>query len=379
MSTTPRTLTRLVLRSERGAHTASTSNSDQVPGFVSRAWTFAARSGVNAAVLWLLVGCGSKPETQPDRAAHLPTIQVHAQIAENKSRTITEEVAGTVRAKLRATLEARLSGRIQQMPVVLGGKVQNGQLIARLDAAEMAARLEQAEASLEQAEREWKRVSALFEQQSVTRAEYDSVESRRRIAKGALAEARAMMSYVEIVAPFDGVVTKKWADVGDLASPGKPLVDIEDPSALQMEADVPEAMTSQIRKDSRLRVRVDATKDDLEGVVAEIAPAADTVSRTFRVKLDLPSTAGLMPGQFARLAVPIGERKSVRVPVSAVVQRGQLEIVFIVANHRAQLRLVKTGKRIGDETEILSGLNGGESVAVSGADQLTDGQAAELR
>jgi RND family efflux transporter MFP subunit len=124
---------------------------------------------------------------------------------------------------------------------------------------------------------------------------------------------------------------------------------------------------------------VDAVNGDLEGVVREIAPAADAVSRTFRVKLDLPRVAGLMSGQFARLMVPIGERKSVRVPTAAVVQRGQLEIIFAVTKQHAQLHLVKTGKRVGDEIEILSGLEAGHTVVVSGADQLSDGQPVEAK
>ena len=326
-----------------------------------------------------LTGCGSKKETAKDAANNLPTAQVRVQTVENKSRTMTEEVVGTVRAKLRATLEARLSGRIEKMPVVLGDKVQKGQLVARLDAGEIAARLEQAEASLEEADRNWKRASALFEQQSVTRAEYDSAQSRQRVAKGAVAEAKAMMGYVEIVAPFDGVVTKKWAEVGELAAPGKPLVDIEDPSALQMEADVPEAIASHIGRNARLTIRVDAANSDFAGVVSEIAPAADAVSRTFRVKLDLPLTVGLMPGQFARLTVPIGENKSVRVPAAAVVQRGQLEMVFSVTDQHARLHLVKTGKRVGDEVEILSGLNAGKTVVIGGAEQLTDGEPVEAK
>lgn len=292
---------------------------------------------------------------------------------------MTEEVVGTVRAKLHATLEARLSGRIEKMPVLLGEKIRQGQLIARLDAGEIAARLEQAQASLEEADRNWKRTSALFEQQSATRAEYDAAQSRQMIAKGAVAEAKAMMDYVEIIAPFDSVVTKKWADVGDLAAPGKPLVDIEDPSALQMEADVPEAIASHIQQGVQLSVSVDAVSNAIEGVVSEIAPAADSMTRTFRVKLDLPQTPGLMPGQFARLGVPIGERNSVRVPAVAVVQRGQLEIVFSVTNQLAQMNLVKTGKRVGDEIEILSGLDAGKTVVISGADQLTDGQRVEAR
>jgi RND family efflux transporter MFP subunit len=330
-------------------------------------------------ILLTLTGCGSKQEKKQKTSASLPTVQVRVISVQNKPRAITEEVVGTVRARLRATLEARLSGRIEKIPVVLGEKVLKGQLIARLDAAEIAARLEQAEASLEQAEREWKRASALFEQQSVTRAEYDSAQSHQRVAKGAVTEARAMMGYVEIAAPFDGVVTKKWADRGDLAAPGKPLIDIEDPSALQMEADIPEAIATHIKQDSHLFVHVDAINGDLDGVVSEIAPSADPMSRTFRVKLEMPQTPGLMPGQFARLVVPIGERNSMRIPITAVVQRGQLEIVFSVVDQHARLHLVKTGKRVGDEIEILSGLATGQTVVVSGADTLADGQPLETK
>ncbi len=331
------------------------------------------------AVALALAGCGSKHGNEKENSASLPVAQVRARSVENKSRTMTEEIVGTVRAKLRATLEARLSGRIEKMPVALGDKIQKGQLVARLEAGEIAARLEQAEAALEEAGQNWKRVSALFEQQSVTRAEYDSAQARQRMAKGVEAEARAMMNYVEIAAPFDGVVTKKWADVGDLAAPGKPLVSIEDPSALQLEADVPQAIASHIQRAARLVVSVDGVSGELNGTVSEIAPAADSISRTFRVKVDLPETPGLSSGQFARLLVPVAMIDALRVPASAVVQRGQLEIVFVVENQHARMHLVKTGKGMGEEMEILSGLRAGDAVVVDVASQLTDGQPVEAK
>jgi RND family efflux transporter MFP subunit len=330
-------------------------------------------------VAFVLAGCGSKPETSKGNSANLPTEPVRVQTVQSKAQAITEEIVGTVRAKLHATLEAKLSGRIDKLPVVLGQRVKAGELIVRLDAAEINARLDQAEASLEQAERDWKRISALFELQAVTRAEYEAAQARHRVAKGAAAEAKAMMSYVEVVAPFDGVVTKKWADVGDLAAPGKPLIAIEDPSALQLEADVPQAIASHVQRDARLAARVDGVSRDLTGTVSEIAPTADPASRTFRVKVDLSEQPGLSSGQFARLLVPVGESNSLRVPAAAVVQRGQLEIVFVVANQHAQLHLVKTGKRVGDEMEILSGLHAGDVVVVEGSAQLTDGQPVEAK
>ncbi len=296
------------------------------------------------------------------------------QNVESRKDLATEEVVGTVRARLRATLEAKVSGRISQMPVVLGQRVKAGDLVARLDAAEIKARLDQAKAALEQAERDYKRASSLLDQQALTRSEFDAADSRYRVAKAAVAEAEAMMGYVEVVAPFDGVVTKKWADLGDLAVPGKPLVSIDDPSALQLEADIPEAIASRVEPDARLNIRVDSLGTELTGTVKEIAPVADPDSRTFRVKLDLPQSRALMPGQFARLLVPVGESNSLRVPAVAVVQRGQLEIVFVAADQQARLHLVKTGRSLGNEVEILSGLESGDSVVVEGASLLRDGQ-----
>jgi RND family efflux transporter MFP subunit len=301
--------------------------------------------------------------------------QVRVQTAESKPQTINEEVVGTVRAKLRAILEAKVSGRIDQLPVVLGQKVKAGQLVAHLDAAEIKARLDQAQASQDQSERDWQRASALLAGQAMTRSDYEAAESRKQVATAALAEAQAIMGYVEITAPFEGVVTKKWADRGDLATPGKPLIEIEDPAELQLEADVPEAIASRVKAEARLAVQVDSASGELIGTVREIAPTADPASRTFRVKMDLSPPAGLSAGQFARLIVPVGETSSLRVPLSAVVQRGQLEIVFSVTNERARLHLVKTGKRSGAEIEILSGLKTGVTVVVGGAEQLADGQA----
>jgi RND family efflux transporter MFP subunit len=330
-----------------------------------------------ATLAFMIAGCGSKHENE--NSTSLPSAEVRVQTVENKSRTMTEEVLGTVRAKLHATLEARLSGHIDQMPVALGEKIHKGQLIARLDAGEIVARLDQAKAALEEADRDWKRTSALFAQQSATRAEYDSAQARQQIAQSAVAEATAMMSYVEITAPFDGIITKKWADVGDLAAPGKPLVDIEDPAALQMQADVPEALNANIKPGDQFPVRVAPVTNDIEGTVAEMSPVADPNSRTFLVKLNLPDAPGLRSGQFGRVAVPIGEVSAIRVPAAAVIQRGQMELVFVVVNGHAQLRLVKTGSRIGDEIELVSGLNPGEQVVTEDVSVLSDGQPVTIK
>ncbi len=148
---------------------------------------------------------------------------------------------------------------------------------------------------------------------------------------------------------------------------------------LQLESDIPEAFVSRIRLNTPMMIRSDATRHEVAATVSEIAPAADPVTRTIRVKLDLPGDSGLRSGQFARLLVPVGETVSVHVPASSVIRRGQLDIVFAVLGERAQLRIVKTGRISAREIEILAGLDAGESLVVSGMDELVDGQPVETK
>lgn len=326
------------------------------------------------AVAMCFTGCGAKPETSGASSTSLPTAQVRVQAVERKSRAATEDVVGTVRPKLSATIEAKVSGRIDKMLVVPGQTVKAGEPLAHLDAAEIASRLDQAGAALDQAEQEWKRISTLLGQQASTKSEYDAADARYRMAKGAVAEAKTMMSYCEVIAPFDGVITRKLADVGDLATPGKPLLQMENPGTLRLEADVPEALIGKVKLGDRLFVRIAAVASEIEGTVAELSPTADPNSRTYLVKLDLPGATGLRSGQFGRVSVPVGEASAIRVPVAAAIQRGQMEMVFVLANNRAQLRLVKTGSRIGDEIELVSGLDSGEQVVTENASALIDGQ-----
>ena len=328
------------------------------------------------AVLWQ-TGCYEQPLSEKRPA--LPPVQVRVQTVEAVRHVPTEDVVGTVRAKLHAALEAKVSGRLEQMLVTPGQSVKAGELLAQLDAREIQARLDQALALHEQSGRDTERLRGLLAQNAVARQEFETVESRYRVAAASVTEAETMLGYTKIVAPFDGVVTRKLADVGDLATPGRPLLELDDPKRLRLEADVPEALINRVQLGATLSVRAASEDGDIAGVVSEIAPVADSASRTFNVKLDLPTNAGLRAGQFARVTIPVGEDTALRVSASAVVQRGQMELVFVVANQEAQLRLVKTGKRIGDAIELVSGVSAGEQVVVENASLLRDGQPLEAK
>jgi RND family efflux transporter MFP subunit len=325
----------------------------------------------------LFSGCGRAPELPV--TAGLPPATVRVQTVESKQRVATEEVVGTVRAKLRSVIEAKVSGKIEKMLVVPGQNLKAGGLLVQLDAREVQAQLDQALALRQQAQNDLKRATDLLQQKILSQSEYDNTQSKFRVADAAATEAETLLGYTKVTAPFDGVITRKYADVGDLASPGKSLLEIEDARDLRLEADVPEAVISHLTLGDKLGVRVSGVTNELDGVISEIAPSADPNSRTFLVKLDLPPTPGLRAGQFGRAAMPVGETSALRTPASAVVQRGQMELVFMVVNGHAQLRIVKTGKRIGDEVELVSGVDAGEQVVVDGAAQLTDGQPVEMK
>lgn len=335
------------------------------------------------AVVMSVFGAGCHDAARPSAGSTpgpaQPPVAVRVETVAKKSVLATEEVVGTVRSRLRATIEAKVSGRIGKMLVTQGQPVKAGDPIAELDAREIQARLDQALAQREQAERELKRLEDLFKQQVVTQQEIDAVQARARVARAAVVEAETMSGYVKIAAPFDGVVTRKLADVGDLALPGKPLVEMEDASALRLEADVPEALINRIQKGAQLSVRLPTLELELTGTVSEIAPAGDPVSRTFLIKLDLPARPGLRAGLFGRVAVPVSEGTSLRVPAAAVAQRGQMEMVFVVTDGRAVMRLVKTGRRFGPEVELLAGVTAGESIVAEVPSQLRDGQPVEVR
>jgi membrane fusion protein, multidrug efflux system len=324
-----------------------------------------------------IIGC--RQETATPASARLPALAVRVQMIQPQQHLATEEVMGTVRARSRATVEAKFSGRIDKMLVAPGQAVKAGELLVQLDAREIQARLDQALALREQLGRDADRLRLLLKDNAVSRQEFELIESRHRVAVASVTEAETMLGYARVTAPFNAVVTRKLADVGDLAAPGKALLELEEPSALRLEADVPEALISHVRLGDKLAIRVAALSSTLEGTVSEIAPAADSASRTFLVKLDLPPATALRSGQFARVAVPVDETSALRVPASAIVQRGQMELVFVETNRVAQLRLVKTGKRVGGEVELISGVEAGERVVTEGAAQLRDGQVVEVK
>ncbi len=329
-----------------------------------------------APLLVLLAGCHepSHPLPRPP----LPAQRVKLAMASTNAWIASEAVLGTVRPRLRATVEAKAAGRIESFPAVPGQRVQPGDLLALLDSREPRARLDSARATADQARRDRDRVARLVGQGAATPAELDAVDARLRVAEAAVSEAETMLGHARVTAPFAGTITRKHADVGDLATPGRPLVELEDPSRLRLEADVPEALVASVPLGSRMVVHAGADTRPIDATVSEVAPVADSISRTHLVKLDLPPLPGLRSGQFGRVAVPSGAADVLHVPRAALLLRGQLEFVMVADRGVARLRLVRSGMQDSGRVALLSGLAVGEQVVVSGLDNLRDGQPVEV-
>lgn len=331
------------------------------------------------------------------------------------------EAVGTVRPRLEATVAAKVMGYVREVRVREGDRVRQGQLLIALDSRDLDAAYRQAEAAvheakdavpeadsgvaaananLELAEVTFRRMQDLFQKKSVSNQEFDEAAARRKAAQAAyemavakrrqldakirqaeqaLEAARVMRSYAEIRAPFDGRVTAKRVEPGDLAMPGTPMITLEREGAWRLEAAVAESQIAQIRPGHKVTVVLEALDRTVESRVAEVVPAVDPAARSYTVKMDLPAVPGLHSGMFGRARFPLGTRKVPAVPEGAIQERGQLQSVLVAEGGVARTRMITAGAAAEGLREVLSGLNPGEQVIYPVPAGLTDGARVEVR
>lgn len=324
------------------------------------------------------IGCERTPHQENPGPQTLPVAQVKVLPVNEQPARRQNEVPGTIEAIQRTTITAKVTGTIEKMLVELGSEVKSGELLVKISAREINARLAQGQAQMDQAQRNFEREKRLLLKEASTSETVKSLEDAYLIAKAGFAEAKTMLGYTTITAPFAGVISRKSAQAGDLATPGTPLLHLENIQKLQVVAQMPETLARQTRIGDRLPIRVVDVPLDLEGVVAEIAPSADPMSRTTTVKLHISTASALRPGQYVLVVLPGAPVNTLLVPATALSHYGQMERVFVVQDNIALLRLVRTGERYDNQIEILTGLSDGEQVVIEGNDHLLDGQPVKL-
>ncbi|MGA1205991.1 MAG: efflux RND transporter periplasmic adaptor subunit [Opitutales bacterium] len=322
------------------------------------------------AALLLAGGCSRHSSGEAATAEQEPVeVSVTQAVTDRHSRI--HWLPGTVRPSEQAIIASRLMGSVDKMNVAIGQVVRSGEILVELQADEVDAGVEQAQAALAQLERNFVREKALLEQSATTAETVRTLEDQIRLAKARLAEAQTMQIYRYIQAPFDGIITTKHVRRGDLASPGMPLLEIDGQGEREIHVQVPDSLATLPHGSP---VMVESEGLSLKARLSEWSPAADPSSRTRLAKLSLADTAATRSGQYVRVGWPAGQMESVWVPVGSVVSSGQIEWVYTVEGGSARMRLIRTGMVDKDRLQILSGIEPGETIVAEPGSRLRDNQ-----
>ena len=283
---------------------------------------------------------------------------------------------GRVEAVNQATVSAQTSGRIADLPFDVNDYVAAGDIMMRFTDTEQKAALARAEAALQEANarlaeatQEFERFSKMIENNSVSqsrfdqsRANRDAARARLNAASSGVETAKEQLEYTVVRAPYAGIVSKRHVELGEMVSPGQPLISGLSLQQLRVNVDVPQSMFDSVRKIGKAFVIVDDVRIAAESM--SFFPVADAAANTFRVRVNLPDGAAtLYPGMFIKVGFVVGETKRLLVPVEAVVRRSELSGVYVTDGDHVALRQVRLGRKNGNSIEVLAGLSEGEVVA----------------
>jgi len=348
---------------------------------------------VLALSLAVLAACGGEdPESVASSGTAISVHTVEASLIQGRQQI---EVRGVVHPLRQAFVSSRVSGPVVAVHVAAGDRVQEGAVLLEIQPetsqgqlAEAGGALSQAEAALSLAERNYQRFQALYEEDAASELELDQARMHYEQAKGALSRARggvrsaeAMAAEAVVRAPFRARVVDTMVEVGDLATPGRPLAQVESLEGQQIWLVVGERDISRLAVDQEVTVRIDARPDlgTMSGRVDEIIPTADPATHSFNVKVDLEGVQ--VPSGLSGRATIEGEQVArIGIPVDAVHRRGGLELVVVRAQDgTARTHAVTTGGRLdGDLVEILSGLEPGDEIVVDAPGPVADGTPLEV-
>jgi RND family efflux transporter MFP subunit len=330
----------------------------------------------------LLAGIVACHRAEQHVAEPLPPVRAEVAVAERRNVPQRHELQGTVEAEQKSAIATRMMAAVTAVHVEAGDAVRRGQTlvevapqVAESGVAQARGALAQAESALALARRNHERYRALAEADAASQLELDVARMQQEQAQGAVEQARAALAAASdlagdtrLVAPFAGRVASRMVDVGDLAAPGRPLVVIESAASRRLVLTVPESLLarSPLAVGDLLPVRLDARPDEaIEGRVALIGAGSDPGTHSVRVEVELLGPADVPTGSAGRAWLDAGERDAVLAPRAAVMTRGGLELVAVVSPEgESATRVVTTGAVSGDQVEILSGLDGGESLVV---------------
>jgi len=333
----------------------------------------------------MTAGCKGKTKEEAVQRPEITGVKI-ATVAVSRVDEVYE-VTGTVRSNLTSMVASRVMGVVTAISVREGDTVQAGQVLLIIDDRDAAQRLRAASMSMESAkqsnilaEKTWQRYKKLYDEDVISRQEMDQVEMKKKVAEAEYERIKAMseeagtyMSFTRVTAPISGRLTEKRIDTGSMATPGMPLLVIEGGESSYIEVSIDAGLGAKVKTGMAVEAIVETVQRPLAGVIREVFPSVDPISRTFTAKIGFKN-ARPRSGLFVRVRIPVGKREALIVPDQAIVQKGQLTGVYAVdAKGLITYRLIRTGIASASGTEILSGLNTTDRIITAGIEHVIDG------
>jgi len=338
--------------------------------------------------LLLTAGCGRKKA--PVVKEEDPAVPVQVVPATTGDIQEIFSISGTVEAANKTAVTSKISGRVAQVAVELGDYVTKGQTLVILEKTDLINQLNQAKTSLLQAETNFaqvkttfNRIQKLFAEELVSQHEYDNAKTQYDIALNQIEQARINVAISEeqlrngeIKAPISGYVGERKINVGEMATPGVPLMDLVDISQVYVTVHLSDSYITQTKVGQKVTVRLPSMPDKtFTGKVFQISPAAQSGSKLFPVKILIDnSSRTFKDGMLAEVKMNFNERKNViQIPVEAVMDETGTKAVFVIKDNVAYRKNVEVGINNGKFIEIISGIENGDQVVVLGQNNLEDG------
>ncbi|MBL8421042.1 MAG: efflux RND transporter periplasmic adaptor subunit [Dechloromonas sp.] len=292
-------------------------------------------------------------------AEGLPTV-----VAKPHAVDLTFPAEALVEAVQQTTVGAQIAGRVLDVRADAGQPVRKGEVLMRIDAREAEEAVRAAEAQYANAKVSYERTRSLVAQKFMSSAALDKAKADFDSAAATRAAAGASQSHAIIVSPMTGIVARRLAELGDMATPGKPLFVIYEPGSLRVTASVPQYRLKTMRSVKAARVEFPELGKWVNATAVTLLPTADSSTHVSQVRVALPPVAEATPGMFARVHFVTGQAEKLTVPAGAVLRRGEVAAVYVMAaDDRLSLRQLRLGEAIGQgEIEVLAGLSAGDRV-----------------
>lgn len=345
---------------------------------------------VPALALLLLGPPACKENAANSTTAPPPPVHVESVVVREQPMPQVLQLTGNLRGQHETDLAANAAGRVLATFVERGAQVKKGDILAKLDiraaalgAAEARASAQLARTQASNAKRDCERYSKLFQEGSISQAEYDRISDQCRTtplsvaASEARAQAAAMVVGDGVIrAPFGGVVTERYIEVGQFVRQDSKVVALVDLEQLKLEFTVPEANLSSVKEGNSVSFTVSAYPDrSFEGTVKYVGASVRTTTRDLVAEAVVTNPDKLLrPGMFASVALQTGDQTTAVIPKAAILTKEGRSHVMVVTDGRIDERVIQTGTSTGDLVAVTKGLHAGDKVVVKPPDGLRNGQ-----